>query len=175
MSENLKIGDSYMIIEETDDYIKKTTGTIKDVNKYSISSVEYLLKKGKVRLYKYRKRNYTRTLKVSEGQINKAKLLNTHCFKMPYEKYSDNNPYDILKASLRIKGSIEYKNDMTEQTLIALNRNIKEVWAELKYKYNLNIDCNYYANLEICKVPGTNITIYDKDEEWAFFKDSYDF
>ena len=75
MSENLKIGDSYMIIEETDDYIKKTTGTIKDVNKYSISSVEYLLKRVKSVYINTEKETTQEHLKLAKGKLIKQSYL----------------------------------------------------------------------------------------------------
>ena len=168
----LKIGDQYMVIEETDDYIKITSGKIKGFDKYTVKFTRYLLKDSKVLLYNDKSRASTKTVK-DINRINKAKILGIeHCLTKPYEKYDENSKFNKLfmrflaMGAIDIdedKGSIEFKDNITDEDVRALNKNLKDL-SELDYivyDYCTRLVCkNVNKNVDIMfRVPNTNLFI----------------
>ena len=168
----LKIGDQYMVIEDTDDYIKITSGKIKGFDTYTVKFTRYLLKDSKVLLYNDKLRESTKTVK-DINRINKAKVLGVeHCFTKPYEKYDENSKFNkLFMRFLAIgaididedKGSIEFKDNITDEDVRALNKNLKDL-SELDYivyDYCTRLVCkNVNKNVDIMfRVPNTNLFI----------------
>ncbi len=167
--DKLKVGDRYMVIEDTPDYIKMTTGDIKGIASYSVLNVKYLLKKSKVLLVHYNCNSFPRSLGVSDDKIIKAKILDVLCFPPCYKKFDSDNAFNDLYKRFLAKGFIEHGLDargtiqipekIKEASVIELNNNLLYILDDVNKLFNRHVS-GLSKNIDVLyKVPNTRIFI----------------
>lgn len=126
----LKIGDQYILVEDTDNYIKVTTGQIKGIVEYTISEIEFILKDCPVVL-DYSGEEVLKKLDVTEDKINKARLLgSTYLFNL-FKPYSSTVHMGLLSLFDKYEyipiNNLDIDKDLTQENINLLNKNIASV------------------------------------------------